>query len=684
MLVTIANRDRIIYKFFRKNGRKYYEADSTFYPYYYEVDENGKYISIYNNRLKKVFVSSPKLVAKQRSKNSFEADVLYTDRYYVDKIHHIEKTNLKIGFLDIEVQSEEFPNPKEAKYPISSVSVYDYSIRKTLNFFLPDFDNEKKLLNTLTDYLLEKDFDLLIGFNMDFDWEYLNNRWSKFYKSHFSSVISTIKTSMYKNGLFVPANTVIADYREMYRKMFPHGIGEYSLDYILEYEFGEGKKHKIKDFNIINEELRQHNIDDVVDTARIEDKHHLIDYYDEIRRIACCSWYDVLMNSKMIDILNLRQAKEDGIVLPNKKKRKNKETFEGADRESIPGYYKNVRCADVSSCYPTMLINFNISPENYSEREGLLIDKYRFIQKEGLLVRVAKKLGKLKDKIKEEKKNNPNLYHKYMAIKGLYNSIFGTTKFSSNRLYSLPTSSSIAFLARDMLYYIEKKANTKLIFRDTDSIVYQAEQDFASKFNRLAEQWAKEKYNKDINIIIDAEKPFVKLFNKANCHYIGQYADGSYKVRGMEMKRSSSSKYQAWFQETLIKEFIFKEKSYTETKQWVDSEKERIKTLPLIEISFPAKVKGEYKDYLVRDGKKFSKKQPIFVRALKNSKLKKRTGELFYWLYITTGDKIIAIDDDNTIDKNIVDWQKMIQRNIENVWITTKEVMGWSSQKKLF
>ena len=172
------------------------------------------------------------------------------------------------------------------------------------------------------------------------------------------------------------------------------------------------------------------------------------------------------------------------------------------------------------------------------------------------------------------------------------------------------------------------------------------------------------------------------MLNVDDCHYIAQYENGDYKVRGLEMKRSSSSKYQAWFQETLIKEFIFKNKSYEETKKWVEEEKERIKTLPLLDIAFPAKIQREYKDFLIRNGKKFKKQLPIFVRALNNSKLKKRKGELFYWLYIKNG--VTAIDEDHLIDKELVDWNKMIERNIENTWRKIKGVMGWEENLKLF
>jgi len=51
-LIEIANKDRLIYKFYRKNRKKYFVIDKDFYPYYFEPDEQGEYLSIDGKRLK--------------------------------------------------------------------------------------------------------------------------------------------------------------------------------------------------------------------------------------------------------------------------------------------------------------------------------------------------------------------------------------------------------------------------------------------------------------------------------------------------------------------------------------------------------------------------------------------------------------------------------------------------------
>ena len=604
------------------------------------------------------------------------------ERYYIDKVKSIEKTELHIAFLDIEVLAKEIPNTKDAKYRVSSVSIYDFRENKVYNLFLPKFNSEVELFSFLISFLKKKNYDLIVGFNIGFDWEYLNNRYKRLTKKNFSSLVSCAGFSIYRNDLFTPAGTVIFDYREAYKKIYKKGIKEYSLDYILKHEFGKGKENVIEDFSKLDEKLKKHNIEDVIGLAKIEKKHHILDFYDEIRRFARCSWYDVLMNSRIIDVLLLRQAKEDGVVLPNRGEHK-KEKFKGAYRSSIPGYYEGkIYTADLVSAYPTMCILFNLSPENVGKK-GMVIDNVSFRQKEGILNKLMRKLGEKKAEIKKLKKKDKSYENTYNAVKSIYNSAFGVCGFPSFRIYKVEVAKTITFLVRDLLHYVEENLNFKKIFIDTDGIAYMAHKNLVNEMNEMVKKWAKTKYGKDIKEdLFESDEVFTKMLNIDDCHYLAHYENGDYKVRGLEMIRSSSSVYQAWFQETLIKEFIFKNKSYKKIKEWVEKERERIKTLSLIDISFPAKVKGEYRDYLIRDGKKFKKQKPIFVRALENSNLNKRRGELFYWLYIRNG--VTAIDEKHLIDRELVDWDKMIERNIENIWKKIKDVMGWEKAKKLF
>ena len=119
-LLNIHNNRREIYLFERdENGILKVNKDNTFYPYYYELDENGPFETYDFKKVKKVICSEPKEVKERRSENSYEADILYPKRYILDNITYFEKTAIKYLFIDIEILAKDLPNVKEPKDKIS-------------------------------------------------------------------------------------------------------------------------------------------------------------------------------------------------------------------------------------------------------------------------------------------------------------------------------------------------------------------------------------------------------------------------------------------------------------------------------------------------------------------------------------------------------------------------------------
>jgi len=71
--------------------------------------------------------------------------------------------------------------------------------------------------------------------------------------------------------------------------------------------------------------LALYNVNDVQIMVELDKKYHIIDLYDEIRRLIGSPWnyfYSLevgISNKRMIDTLLLREAKRLGIVLPTAK-----------------------------------------------------------------------------------------------------------------------------------------------------------------------------------------------------------------------------------------------------------------------------------------------------------------------------------------------------------------------------
>jgi DNA polymerase elongation subunit (family B) len=348
------------------------------------------------------------------------------------------------------------------------------------------------------------------------------------------------------------------------------------------------------------------------------------------------------------------------------------------------------------------IINFCLDIENIRTNEGIEINGTKFYQNDGaILPTIARKLISNKDVLKLQLKSiNPeseeakDLQIKYDAIKAVVNSLFGVCGLKIFRLFDYRVASSITFLIRDLLHYVEdelKKRNIKVIYMDTDSVFIESVENPKDLCNDLVKQWAKEKYNKDqIGIEFDLEGRFEKLLIVALCHYKGYLSTPKgvkEEIKGIEARRKDSSNFIREFQTNLIGK-IMNEEPQEGILKWINSEKERIKTLSLIDIGFPCRINAE----------KIYKSMPIFMRGLEytkeiNPNFNKAAGDSFYWIPVIpfgkatrkssrnktnkeTGEKelqssekevdkdVLCYDEDNYEHIKNVDWKKIIDKSI--------------------
>lgn len=687
---NISNYKSQIYLFTRnKNGKLFVEKDNTFLPYFYEIG-SGKYKSYDNLSLIRRTMNEPREVKQERSLNSYEADILYPKRYIIDRIDKFDKCPIKYLFLDIEVMSDEIPDANKAEYTVSCITIYNSLDDSIQTWWLKDYElgnmniehSENEMLNSFVEYIKEEQPDLILAWNVSFDYNYLFNRIEDFAKR-----ISPINQARYGEGnILYPAGISIVDYLGWDKKITLNKRQSYALNYVIEEEFNI-KRDKIH-FGDLSDEVKKKNIEDVEYMVKLEKKHKYIDYFDEIRRFAMCLWEDLQYNSRVLDIVVLKEAKKRNIILPNKQQKTISQELEGAYRRADIGIFKDVYKADAKSMYPSQIINFCLDPQNIKPLKSKTTIKINNINIEQnpntLLISISKRLLNQKNIIKTElKKLNKdneeykNLKNKYEAIKSLVNSIYGIMAYPSFRLYNLTIASLVTFLSRDLLKYAEKKMKElgyEVIYVDTDSIFYKADKDETDLLNRLVIDWAIEKYGKDdINIEFESEGKFNSLIILGKCHYHGFLEEVKKpEIKGMEIKRSNSSKYEAWFQEELINK-IHKEENKKQIINWIKSEQHRIKTLPIEEIAFPAKIANkQYKNI------------PIWIRAYENTKklrpgYKINKGEIFYYIFTRVFGEVLAFKKgEDIIHRNVINWEEVIRRNIhlkaENIFIS----LGWN------
>ncbi len=710
-LVNIHHQGRNLFLFCREDNELKIETINTFFPYFYTPCEGGNFTSFKGKPLKKVIVSTPKEVNNNRTDNSYESDIIFTKRYLIDKIDEIEKTELKYCFIDIEVQSTKNPDVRYAEYPVSCISVYNSSSKNIQTFFLPDYKSETDMINEFIAYMKTETFDVWLSWYVSFDYNYLYNRYMNLTGFNFAEEISYIGQSRYGNrDVFYPAGISIIDYLAWFKIFTQNRESQYTLDYIAEKHLGTGKIHAEVDFSKISSEIKERNREDVDIMRRLEEKTKLIPYFDEIRRLSKVEWEDLTYNSRILDSLLLSEAKKQNVVLPMRKKDVEKEEFEGAYREAFEtGAFWNVGKYDLASAYPNAIIDFCLDPANilrdyYKDIPKMsdapaLVNDILFIQNSNaLLPTVVKKLITLKVDIKKklsnistESDNYKDMKKLYDAIKSVVNSAYGVMGNRFFRLYDKRVASATTYIVRELLKYIKdrcKEDGYKVIYADTDSIFIQSTENLSDYLNNLIKEWYKTKYQKDkVSIEFEYEGQYEQLIILAKCRYKGWLrktnGDLETEVKGIESKRKDSTVFIKKFQTKLLDKIKNNEKK-EDIFEWIKLQTEEIKKAKLSDIAFPCKLGRDPEMYV---------NTPIFLRALKNTKgFSKRVGESYFYIFMEGQDEskkglVLAFDkkNDKHINRDEIDWEQIINRNIRMKLITIFEAMKWDiSQVNVF
>jgi len=210
------NNKPLIHLFYRKNKKRIHEVTDNFKPYFYThedqtVDHHSilkqekGYTSIFNEQLKKITLDLPSNVPQVRNfiAQHYEADIPFNIRYMID-IEPAFGDEPRRCYLDIEIDVEKtFPEPKEAKHPISCITIFDSYTKKYYTLFLDknkpkgltkriwknritgkdqqqyilSFKTEKELLRNFIKLIKGFDVDIFLGWNVHhFDMPYIINR----------------------------------------------------------------------------------------------------------------------------------------------------------------------------------------------------------------------------------------------------------------------------------------------------------------------------------------------------------------------------------------------------------------------------------------------------------------------------------------------------------------------------
>jgi len=608
---------RNLWVYDRINGKRIKYFVNNFYPYFYD------------NNLNKIVCKTPGDVVhlRKRYSKTYEADVIYTTRYLLDRVQvPIKKVPLKICYMDIEVEIGE--GSLDTVNTPRMVKIVGLS---TDNVFKQLKGNEKEIFTELNRYIIENEIDIITGWNIEnYDLEYLKNR---------AKVIGVPQ---------LPDTFVPFDLYYFYKRITPVKLESYTLDAIAKKELNKKGKLLGGMGNDMNQ-LEKYNERDVELIVEIDKKLNIIEYYDELRRIVGCSWDDLKYNSSIIDFMLLKKSQ---VPLPTRVKHK-KEEYSGAFVvHPKKGIHSNVVCLDYKSLYPSIMCQFNISDDTKisSFKKGCikLPNGILFSQEKiGFIINIVKELWEKRSKYKSAEFYN---YNKQLAYKFLVNSLYGIFGYPNSRLYDKDIASSITCVGQYIIKWtvelLEKKGY-QIIAGDTDSVYVKVKDENDAKniallINRKLDEFVSKygcKKNKYLNIefeelydkviFIDKKKKYVCL------------KDNNIKFVGFEYVRSDKTKLTKKFQKEAFEKILLNNFSYEQIEKIALSYKKRLSKMDIMDISIPITISKNLNEYSTETSSLKSLKNGVkyLGESMSSRKLRK--------LYVKKYCNEIAVDINN-------------------------------------
>jgi len=318
-----------------------------------------------------------------------------------------DRNLINVTSLDIEVASDDgFPEPGEASKEVTAITIknnidntyyvwglgdYDVerSIMKTNRVVYKKCETEKDLLvSFLTHWSLPSHCpDIVTGWNVEFfDIPYLVNRM----RNVFGSDENARKLSPW--GLVDERNITrmigrettyeiqgvsVMDYLELFKKFgYSYGTQEsYKLDHIAHVVLGENKLSYEEHGTLYtlykndHQKFIDYNIKDVELVDRLEDKLGLITLAVTIAYRGGVNYKDTFGTTAIWDSIVFRKLWQENVVVPFQEDKTRSPYPGGYVKEPQVGIHDWVVSFDLNSLYPSIIMQYNMSPETISDGE---------------------------------------------------------------------------------------------------------------------------------------------------------------------------------------------------------------------------------------------------------------------------------------------------------------------------
>ena len=260
----------------------------------------------------------------------------------------------------------------------------------------------------------------------------------------------------------------------------------------------------------------------------------------------------VMTSGSAVSSMEEAFALQKGIMIPYYKNdheyEKSLETLMYTDMGGLvlqpkPGLYQDVHEIDFSSMYPSIMVNFNISPETINFHHGTPVEgtPYMIRNEKGFIPSALDMLLRRRLFYKSVKHMSPVYERRDKALKWMLLTSFGYTGYKNAKFGKIEAHEAITAKGRHVLrrtMEICREMGFSVIHGIVDSLWIQGNGDMKSLLQRIESETS-------IGIVEEGHYRWITFLparsgDGAMNRYFGLKHDGTYKIRGIEIRRRDS------------------------------------------------------------------------------------------------------------------------------------------------
>jgi DNA polymerase elongation subunit (family B) len=362
--------------------------------------QETKYKSIYGECLDTVqfedINEAKDFVQRYRDVDNFPifGNTNYAYQYITDTFPNeieFDISQIKIWTLDIETSADDgFPDVSNPTEKVLLITIQDNQTKQLKTYGLKEYQNsrddvnyvqcrdEAHLLKTFLEDFSEDYPHIITGWNVEFfDIPYLCNRIEKILGEDAVKKLSPWGNVARKNIIKLKKENVsfelmgvaILDYLDLYKKFTYNAQESYKLDHIAKVELGK-QKLSYDEYGSFTEfwnsdwqKFVDYNIRDVEIVDELEDKMKLIELILTMAYDAKCNYIDIFSAVRTWDCILYNHLWNKDIVVHQREGRQSRQIAGAYVQEPKPGQYNWVVSFDATSLYPSIIMQYNLSPE---------------------------------------------------------------------------------------------------------------------------------------------------------------------------------------------------------------------------------------------------------------------------------------------------------------------------------